>query len=113
MTELQPQKPLDPKLFGPNPARDERFDSKDRWHELPNVPHDHPDSSLEFLTRQMNEEINATEMAACNLVDFPDAEAAFDAVRHLRRANPSAVYEVRPIRLFIPGIAFPETAAEN
>jgi hypothetical protein len=33
--------------------------------------------------------------------------------QHLRRANPSAVYEVRPIRLFIPGIAFPETAAEN
>jgi uncharacterized ferritin-like protein (DUF455 family) len=74
MTELQPQKPLDPKLFGPNPARDERFDSKDRWHELPNVPHDHPDSNLEFLTRQMNEEINATEMAARNLVDFPDAD---------------------------------------
>ena len=47
------------------------------------------------------------------VVDFPDEDAAFDAVRHLRRANPSAVYEVRPIRLFIPGVAFPETAAEN
>jgi len=47
------------------------------------------------------------------VVDFPDEDAAADAVRHLRRANPSAVYEVRPIRLFIPGNAFPETAAEN
>lgn len=46
------------------------------------------------------------------VVDFPDEDAAEDAVRHLRQANPSAVYEVRPIRLFIPGAAFPETAAE-
>ena len=67
---------LDPKLFGENPARDRRFESKDRWHELPNYPHDVPRSSLEFLTRQMNEEINATEMAARNLVDFPDANWA-------------------------------------
>ena len=67
-------KPLDPKLFGDNPVRDPRFDSKDRWHELPNYPHDNPLSVLEFLTRQMNEEINATEMAARNLVDFPDAD---------------------------------------
>ena len=47
------------------------------------------------------------------IVDLPDEDAAFDAVRHLRRANPNAVYEVRPIRLFIPGHGFPETAAEN
>jgi hypothetical protein len=47
------------------------------------------------------------------VVDVPDEDAAEDAVRHLRRANPTAVYEVRPIRLFIPGAAFPETAAEN
>jgi uncharacterized ferritin-like protein (DUF455 family) len=65
---------LSPKLFADNPVRDERFDSKDRWHELANLPHDHPDASLEFLTRQMNEEINATEMAARNLVDFPNEE---------------------------------------
>ena len=47
------------------------------------------------------------------IVDLPDEDAAFDTVRHLRRANPNAVYEVRPIRLFIPGHGFPETAAEN
>lgn len=47
------------------------------------------------------------------IVDLPDEDATADAVRHLRRANPGAVYEVRPIRLFIPGQGFPETAAEN
>ena len=47
------------------------------------------------------------------VVDFPDEDAAEDAVRHLRRANPTAVYEVRPVRLFIPGSPFPETAAET
>jgi len=65
---------LDPKLFGDNPVRDGRFDSKDRWHDLVNLPQADPNSSLEFLTRQMNEELNATEMAARNLVDFPDAD---------------------------------------
>ena len=47
------------------------------------------------------------------IVDLPDEDATADAVRHLRRANPGAVYEVRPIQLFIPGHGFPETAAEN
>ena len=65
---------LDPKLFGDNPVRDARFVSKDRWHDLVNLPPDDPNNSLEFLTRQMNEELNATEMAARNLVDFPDAD---------------------------------------
>ena len=36
---------LDPKLFGDNPVRDARFDSKDRWHDLVNLPPDHPDSN--------------------------------------------------------------------
>ena len=31
----------------------------------------------------------------------------------LGRANPSAVYEIRPLRLYIPGVAIPETAAET
>jgi hypothetical protein len=47
------------------------------------------------------------------VADFPGEEAAFDALSHLQRANPTAVYEVRPIKLFIPGFAFPETAAET
>jgi hypothetical protein len=47
------------------------------------------------------------------VADFPSEEVAFDAISHLQRANPTAVYEVRPIKLFIPGVAFPETAAET
>ena len=31
------------------------------------------------------------------------------AARDLRRANPSAVYEIRPIRLYLPGVPPPET----
>ena len=47
------------------------------------------------------------------VADFPSEDVAFDAISHLQRANPTAVYEVRPIKLFIPGAAFPETAAET
>ena len=42
------------------PTRDARFEVKERWREMTNLPHDHPDVSLEFLHRQMNEEINAS-----------------------------------------------------
>ncbi|UVC08319.1 YciI family protein [Rhizobium sp. TH2] len=37
------------------------------------------------------------------VVDFPDIEQAVAAARDLRRANPSAVYEIRPISLYLPG----------
>ena len=47
------------------------------------------------------------------VADFASEEVAFDAISHLQRANPTAVYEVRPIKLFIPGVGFPETAAET
>ena len=43
------------------------------------------------------------------IVDLPDEDAAADAVRHLRRANPTAVYEIRPIRVYLPGAGLPET----
>ncbi|MFS8112748.1 YciI family protein [Rhizobium jaguaris] len=37
------------------------------------------------------------------VVDFPTLDAAVAAARDLRRANPTAVYEIRPISLFVPG----------
>ncbi len=43
------------------------------------------------------------------LMDFASEDAAVDACRALRRANPSAVYEIRPVRLYLPGNAFPVT----
>jgi uncharacterized ferritin-like protein (DUF455 family) len=64
----------DPDLFAPGPARDERFDVKERWAEMANFPEEHPESLPEFLHRQMNEEMNGLEIAARNLADFPDAD---------------------------------------
>jgi len=64
---------MDPKLFAEGPKRDARFDVREKWAEMDNLPANHPDMSLEFLTRQMNEELNSMEIAASNLVDFPEA----------------------------------------
>ncbi|WJR67510.1 YciI family protein [Neorhizobium sp. CSC1952] len=37
------------------------------------------------------------------VVDFPTLDDAVAAARELRRANPTAVYEIRPILLYLPG----------
>jgi hypothetical protein len=47
------------------------------------------------------------------VVDCPTLEDAVAAARDLRRANPTAVYEIRPISLYLPGVAFPVTEADN
>ena len=47
------------------------------------------------------------------VVNCDDADAALDVARDLRRVNPSAVYEIRPIRLYLPGETLPETASEG
>jgi hypothetical protein len=39
------------------------------------------------------------------VVDFPTIDAAIAAARELRRVNPTAVYEIRPISLYVPGAA--------
>jgi hypothetical protein len=45
------------------------------------------------------------------VVDCVSEDAAVEAARDLRRANPSAVYEIRPVLLYLPGVAFPVTEA--
>lgn len=55
------------------PARDARFVVRDRWAECANFPEGHPQKKLEFLHRQMNEEIDALECSARSLCDFADA----------------------------------------
>ena len=65
---------LDPQLFGEPPARDARFRVRERWEQLDNLPAEHPQHQLEFLHRQMNEEVNGLEIAARNLSDFPEAD---------------------------------------
>jgi uncharacterized ferritin-like protein (DUF455 family) len=60
--------------FAAGPARDSRFDVKERWADCLNLPATHPDRDLEFFHRQMNEEINGLENAARSLADFPEAD---------------------------------------
>ncbi len=83
---------LDPALFAEGPARDARFDVRETWAEMTNLPDGDPSALAEFLHRQMNEEVNGLEIAARNLVDFPDApwelrlaiaRQAWDEARHV------------------------------
>ena len=46
------------------------------------------------------------------VVDCANEDAAIEIARDLRKVNPSAVYEIRAIALYIPGAAIPETASE-
>jgi hypothetical protein len=43
------------------------------------------------------------------VIDCADRDAAIAAARDLRQANPSAMYEIRPVSLYRPGVAFPLT----
>jgi len=63
--------PLDPALFASSPARDDRFTVVERWIECANFPDGHPLREIEFLHRQMNEEVDSLECSAANLGDFP------------------------------------------
>jgi hypothetical protein len=37
------------------------------------------------------------------VVDFPSIDEAIAAARELRQVNPTAVYEIRPVQLYVPG----------
>ena len=45
------------------------------------------------------------------VLDCATLEEAVQAAKDLQANNPSAVYELRPIPLFLPGVAIPLTAA--
>jgi hypothetical protein len=47
------------------------------------------------------------------VMDFVSEEAAVEAARALRRANPSAVYEIRPVSLYLPGVPIATTEASS
>ena len=64
---------LDPSLFVPGPARDPRFVVKERWVECENYPDGHPLHKVQFVHRQMNEEVIGLECSARCLTDFPEA----------------------------------------
>lgn len=65
---------LDAALFGDPPARDGRFAVVETWAECANFPDEHPEKKIEFLHRQLNEELNVLENAATSLARFPDVE---------------------------------------
>lgn len=46
------------------------------------------------------------------VLDCATQEAAIAAARDLRRVNPSAVYESRPITFYLPGVTFPATEGD-
>ena len=84
---------LDPAFFADGPARDERFVVADRWADCANLPRDHPLREVEFIHRQMNEEVNGLECSARALTDFPGtdwdlrmwlARQCADEARHAR-----------------------------
>ena len=37
------------------------------------------------------------------VVDFPSLDAALETARDLAKANPGGAYEIRPLRMFLPG----------
>jgi hypothetical protein len=45
------------------------------------------------------------------VLECPDDDAAVEAARELLRANPNAVYEIRPVALYLPGQAITRTEA--
>jgi hypothetical protein len=47
------------------------------------------------------------------IVDVENEDKAIAAVRELRAANPGAVYEIRPVALFLPGQGIPRTEDES
>jgi hypothetical protein len=45
------------------------------------------------------------------VVDCADRDGAIAAARDLREVNPTAIYEIRPVMIYRPGIPFPLTEA--
>ncbi len=84
---------LSPGIHAPPPARDERFEVVEHWVDCAVFPDGDPQRKVEFLNRQMNEEINSLEASARTLVDFPEADwqlrldlarQCSDEARHVR-----------------------------
>lgn len=80
------------RYFAPGPARDNRFSVKEKWSECENLSEGNPNRILEFLHRQMNEEVDGMECSAQNIADFPDvpwelrmkmARQVYDEARHV------------------------------
>ena len=49
------------------------------------------------------------QLLGFHLVDYDTDEEAIAAARKLREVNPSAVYEIRPVKLYVPADGFGAT----
>jgi hypothetical protein len=47
------------------------------------------------------------------ILDCASMDQAVAAAQALQKVNPSAVYELRPVRLYLPGVALPLTDADR
>jgi hypothetical protein len=47
------------------------------------------------------------------VLDCASEDAALESARELQRANPNAVYEIRPVQLYLPGTSFTAAAGDD
>ena len=53
------------------------------------------------------------QLLGFHLLEFDTEGEVIAAVRRLRQVNPTAVYEIRPVRLFVPADGFGATPAKG
>ena len=53
------------------------------------------------------------QLLGFHLVEYDTDEEAIAAARKLREVNPTAVYEIRPVKLYVPADGFGATAADK
>jgi hypothetical protein len=49
------------------------------------------------------------QLLGFHVVNCETEEEAIETARELKRVNPTAVYEIRPIAFYLPGLAIPRT----
>ena len=53
------------------------------------------------------------QLLGFHLMEFDSDEEVIAAARNLRAVNPSAVYEIRPVKLYVPADGFGATAGKG
>lgn len=53
------------------------------------------------------------QLLGFHLLEFDTEEEVIAAVRRLRQVNPTAVYEIRPVKLFVPADGFGATPTKG
>lgn len=53
------------------------------------------------------------QLLGFHLVEYDTDEEAIEAARKLRQINPTAVYEIRPVKLYVPADGFGATTSKG